>query len=116
LNIGYSWFDFYILNRALKLSNKSYNNSNLSKFYRFLKSFLTINIKMICGGFIVGVGAYIVTSTSGRDLSTGGMLAGYIIAVRMLILADNIVIIWPNIRNTYKAYSNLSNLARGSIS
>ncbi|MES2215342.1 MAG: hypothetical protein V4485_04955 [Pseudomonadota bacterium] len=115
LNIGYSWLNFYLLNRALRLSNKSYRNCNLSKFYRFLKSWLTINIKIISFNFIAGISAYVVVSTQGADMTAGGMIASSIITARMLILADNIVMIWPNIRNTYTSYLNLSNLARRSM-
>lgn len=107
LNIGYSWFKFHIMSIALKQSNKPYKNGNLSKFYRFLKALLTINIKIISCMLITGVSAYLVVSTNGIEVTTGGLIASSIIMARISIAADNIVAIWPNMRNSYIFYSNL---------
>ena len=109
LSIVYSWFKFHIMSKALKLSNKSYSNNSLSKFCRFLKAFLTILIKQVALILIIAVGSYVVISTHGVEMTTGGMIASSILMARISIATDNIVVIWPNIRNNYISYSNLKN-------
>ena len=112
LGVGYSWFKFYTLSKALNLSNKPYSNHNLSKFYRFLKAWLTINIKIICSALVTGVGAYIVVSTNAQELTTGGMIVSSIIIARVLIVTDNTVLIWQSICSAYKVYLSLAKLTR----
>ncbi|MFK7973374.1 MAG: hypothetical protein AB8B66_00715 [Rickettsiaceae bacterium] len=115
LNIGYSWFSFHITSKALKLSNKPYSNNNLSKFYRFVKELITINIKIIACTLILGIGAYVAVSTNGLAMTTGEMIISYLLSARALIGADNIVVIWSNMRSSYVSYSNLQRLITTSI-
>ena len=112
LTLIYSCFKFYTFSKAFNQSNYSYSNNMLPKTYMTFKEWVTIIIKFICSSLITGVGAYIIVSTNGQELTTGGMIASSIITLRVLISADNIVLVQHNIKNAYKSYLNLARLVQ----
>ena len=98
-NVTRDWAKF---NNAslVKQSMASYRNGILSNFSRFFRNLITMSV--------TGTGAYIVVSTQGQEMTTGGMIASSIIVGRALAPFDNAIVMWKSISGTMKSYKNLN--------
>ncbi len=82
-----------------KQSVASYRNGILSNFSRFFRNLVTMAV--------TGTGAYVVVSSNGQDMTTGGMIASSIIVGRALAPFDNAIVMWKSISSSMKSYKNL---------
>jgi ATP-binding cassette subfamily C protein len=57
---------------------------------------------------VTGTGAYVVVSTQGADMTTGGMIASSIIVGRALAPFDNSIVMWKSISGAMKSYKNIN--------
>ena len=77
----------------------SYRNGVISNFSRFIRNIMQMAV--------TGIGAYVVVSTSGRDMSTGGMIASSILVGRALAPFDNAIEMWKSISSATKSYGRI---------
>ncbi len=99
-NVTKNWHRFNATSLA-KQSVASYRNGVISNFSRFIRNIMQM--------LVTGVGAYVVVSTSGRDMTTGGMIASSIIVGRALAPFDNAIEMWKSISSAMKSYKNINN-------
>lgn len=97
-NVTKNWFKFNSASLA-KQSVASYRNGVISNFSRFIRNVMQM--------LVTGVGAYVVVSTSGKDMTTGGMIASSIIVGRALAPFDNAIEMWKSISGAMKSYKNI---------
>jgi ATP-binding cassette subfamily C protein len=83
-----------------KQSIASYRNGIISNFSRFIRNIMQM--------MVTGVGAYVVVTTSGRDMTTGGMIASSIIVGRALAPFDNAIELWKSMSGALKSYKNIN--------
>ena len=83
----------------MKQSHASYKNGVISNVSRFIRHLVQMAV--------TGIGAYVVVETSGRDMSTGGMIASSIMVGRALAPFDNAIEMWKNISSTMKSYQRI---------
>jgi ATP-binding cassette, subfamily C, bacterial len=98
-NVRKNWAKF---NEASleKQSIASYRNGVLSNISGFVRNILQMAV--------TGVGAYVVVTTSGRDMTTGGMIASSIIVGRALAPFANAIGMWKSISGAMKAYKTIN--------
>ncbi len=98
-NVVNNWFNF---NKAAlaKQSEASYRNGMISNWSRFLRNIMQMAV--------TGIGAYVVVSTDGKDMTTGGMIASSIMVGRALAPFDNAIELWKTISNTSKSYKRIT--------
>jgi len=84
-----------------KQSIASYRNGAISNISRFIRNIMQM--------MVTGVGAYVVYSTGGRDMTTGGMIVSSIIVGRALAPFDNSIELWKSISGALKSYRNINN-------
>ena len=77
----------------------SYRNGIISNTTRFLRSILQIAV--------TGVGAYIVITTGGKDMTAGNMIASSIIVGRALAPFDQAVEVWKQVQSALKSYKKI---------
>lgn len=112
LLIIWSILKYYVINKILKSLDNAYIDKNLSRFFLYLKIFLTISVKLIVAQLILTVGLYIVVNTEGSELTTVDMIFVGFIATRLLGAFDNLVMIWPSTRSAYRSYKNLTSFLK----
>lgn len=83
-----------------KQSEASYRNGLIANFSRFLRNLMTMAV--------TGIGAYIVVSSQGRDMTTGGMIMSSILVGKALAPFDNSIELWKTINNTIKSYKRIT--------
>lgn len=83
-----------------KQSVASYRNGVISNFSRFIRNLLQMSV--------TGVGAYVVVSTNGAEMTTGGMIASSIIVGRALAPFENAIVMWKSISDALKSYRNIN--------
>jgi len=98
-NVTKNWHQYNAASLA-KQSIASYRNGVISNFSRFIRNLMQM--------LVTGIGAYIVVTTSGRDMTTGGMIASSIIVGRALAPFDNAIELWKSISSTMKSYKNIN--------
>ena len=98
-NIKKNWAKF---NEASleKQSIASYRNGVISNFSRFVRNVMQMAV--------TGTGAYVVVSTNGAGMTTGGMIASSIIVGRALAPFDNAIVMWKSISGAIKSYKNIN--------
>jgi ATP-binding cassette, subfamily C, bacterial len=98
-NVVANWFQF---NKSAlnKQSEASYRNGMIANFSRLLRNLMQMAV--------TGIGAYVVVSTDGRDLTTGGMIASSIMVGRALAPFDNAIELWKTISNASKSYKRIN--------
>ncbi len=98
-NVSKTWSSF---NKGAlsKQSVASYRNGILSNLSRFIRNILQMSV--------TGIGAYVVVSSNGRDMTTGNMIASSIIVGRALAPFDNAIVIWKSISGAIKSYKNVN--------
>lgn len=77
----------------------SYRNGIISNFSRFIRNIMQMSV--------TGVGAYVVVTSKGADMSTGGMIASSILVGRALAPFDNAIEMWKNISSAMKSYQKI---------
>lgn len=99
-NVTKNWHKFNKASLA-KQSIASYRNGVISNVSRFIRNVMQM--------MVTGIGAYVVVVTSGRDMTTGGMIASSIIVGRALAPFDNAIELWKSISAAMKSYKNINN-------
>lgn len=97
-NVSANWSKYNISALACQ-SVASYRNGVISNFSRFIRNLMQMAV--------TGIGAYIVVDTSGREMSTGGMIASSILVGRALAPFDNAIEMWKSISSATKSYSRI---------
>lgn len=98
-NVSKNWAKFNEASLA-KQSVASYRNGIISNFSRFIRNIMTMAV--------TGTGAYVVVSTSGAEMTTGGMIASSIIVGKALAPFDNAIVMWKSISGALKAYKGIN--------
>ena len=98
-NVKKNWAKFNEASLA-KQSVASYRNGIISNFSRFIRNVMQMAV--------TGTGAYVVVSTQGADMTTGGMIASSIIVGRALAPFDNAIVMWKSITGVMKSYKNIN--------
>lgn len=98
-NVTKNWAKFNEASLG-KQSVASYRNGIISNFSRFIRNIMQMAV--------TGVGAYVVVSTSGQDMTTGGMIASSIIVGKALAPFDNAIAMWKSISSAVKAYKTIN--------
>ncbi len=97
-NVVNNWFNFN-KSALAKQSEASYRNGMISNWSRFLRNIMQMAV--------TGIGAYVVVSSNGKDMTTGGMIASSIMVGRALAPFDNAIELWKTISNTSKSYKRI---------
>lgn len=100
-NVTANWYQFNIASLE-KQSIASYRNGAISNFSRFIRNIMQM--------LVTGIGAYVVVSTSGREMTTGGMIMSSIIVGRALAPFDNAIELWKSMSGALKSYKNINQL------
>ncbi|WP_342271886.1 type I secretion system permease/ATPase [Candidatus Tisiphia endosymbiont of Parasteatoda lunata] len=100
-NVTKNWHQFNIASLE-KQSIASYRNGAISNFSRFIRNVMQM--------LVTGIGAYVVVSTSGREMTTGGMIMSSIIVGRALAPFDNAIELWKSMSGAIKSYKNINQL------
>ena len=98
-NVTRNWAKFNEAALA-KQSVASYRNGIISNFSRFIRNLMQMAV--------TGVGAYVVVSSGGQDMTTGGMIASSIIVGKALAPFDNAIAMWKSISETMKSYKTIN--------
>jgi ATP-binding cassette subfamily C protein len=98
-NVKKNWAKFNEASLA-KQSIASYRNGIISNFSRFIRNVMQMAV--------TGTGAYVVVSTQGADMTTGGMIASSIIVGRALAPFDNAIVMWKSISGVMRSYKNIN--------
>ncbi len=99
-NVSKNWQKFNEQSLA-KQSVASYRNGVISNFSRFIRNIMQM--------LVTGIGAYVVVSTSGKDMTTGNMIASSIIVGKALAPFDNAIEMWKSMSSALKSYKNILN-------
>lgn len=83
-----------------KQSVASYRNGVVSNISRFLRNLLQMAV--------TGIGAYVVVTTNGYQMTTGGMIASSILMGRALAPFDNSIELWKSVSATLKSYKKIN--------
>jgi len=100
-NVTKNWHQFNLTSLE-RQSTASYRNGVISNFSRFIRNIMQMAV--------TGVGAYVVVSTGGRDMTTGGMIMSSIIVGRALAPFDNAIELWKSMSSALKSYKNINQL------
>ncbi len=100
-NVTKDWHRFNLASLE-KQSIASYRNGVISNFSRFIRNIMQM--------LVTGIGAYVVVSTGGRDMTTGGMIMSSILVGRALAPFDNAIEMWKSMSGALKSYKNVSQL------
>ncbi|MFK7974111.1 MAG: type I secretion system permease/ATPase [Rickettsiaceae bacterium] len=98
-NVKKNWAKFNEASLA-KQSIASYRNGIISNFSRFVRNVMQMAV--------TGIGAYVVVSSNGQDMTTGGMIASSIIVGKALAPFDNSIVMWKSISGAMKSYKNIN--------
>lgn len=104
-NVSLNWQKFNSAALA-KQSIASYRNGVISNLSRFIRNVMQMAV--------TGVGAYVVVSSMGKDMSTGGMIASSILVGRALAPFDNAIELWKSISASMKSYKNIQNVFKNT--
>jgi ATP-binding cassette subfamily C protein len=100
-NVTTNWHKFNLV--ALdKQSTASYRNGVISNFSRFIRNIMQMAV--------TGIGAYVVVTTGGRDMTPGNMIMSSIIVGRALAPFDNSIELWKSMSSAIKSYKNINQL------
>ncbi|CAF1539875.1 unnamed protein product, partial [Rotaria sordida] len=100
-NVTANWHKFNIASLE-KQSIASYRNGAISNFSRFIRNIMQM--------LVTGIGAYVVVSTRGEAMTTGGMIMSSIIVGRALAPFDNAIELWKSMSGAIKSYKNINQL------
>lgn len=97
-NVSKNWAN-YNQNALSCQSVASYRNGIISNFSRFVRNIMQMAV--------TGTGAYVVVTSRGVDMSTGGMIASSILVGRALAPFDNAIEMWKSISSAMKSYQKI---------
>ena len=97
-NVAQNWSKFNQAALACQ-SVASYRNGMISNSSRFIRNIMTMAV--------TGISAYLIVSTGGREMSTGGMIASSILVGRALAPFDNAIEMWKSISSASKSYTRI---------
>ncbi len=100
-NVTANWHKFNSASLE-KQSIASYRNGAISNFSRFIRNIMQM--------LVTGIGAYVVVSSRGVDMTTGGMIMSSIIVGRALAPFDNAIELWKSMSGAIKSYKNINQL------
>ena len=98
-NVKRNWARFNEASLA-KQSIASYRNGIISNLSGFIRNIMQMAV--------TGTGAYIVVTTGGQDMTTGGMIASSIIVGRALAPFGNAIGMWKSISGAMKSYKTIN--------
>lgn len=98
-NVVSNWFKFN-KSALAKQSEASYRNGMIANVARFFRNLMQMGV--------TGIGAYVVVTTNGQDMTTGGMIASSIMVGRALAPFDNSIELWKQISNMMKSYKRIN--------
>jgi ATP-binding cassette subfamily C protein len=98
-NVANNWHKFSTASLE-KQSVASYRNGVISNFSRFIRNVMQMAV--------TGIGAYVVVSSRGADMTAGHMIASSIIVGRALAPFDNAIELWKSISSALKSYRNIN--------
>jgi ATP-binding cassette subfamily C protein len=98
-NVKRNWAKFNE-NSLIKQSLAGYRNEVISNFSKFIRNLMQMAV--------TGTGAYVVVTSNGADMTTGGMIASSIIVGRALAPFENAIVMWKTISSAMKSYKNLN--------
>jgi ATP-binding cassette subfamily C protein len=99
-NVSKNWHYFNKESLA-KQSIASYRNGIISNISRFIRNIMQMGV--------TAIGAYMVVSSSGMEMTTGGMIMSSILVGRALAPFDNAIEMWKQISNANKSYARINN-------
>lgn len=86
--------------QALKYQSvASYRNGTISNTTRFFRSIIQMAV--------TGIGAYLVVTTGGKEMTPGYMIAGSIMVGRALAPFDQAIEVWKQISSASKSYKKI---------
>lgn len=100
-NVTKDWHRFNLASLD-KQSIASYRNGVISNFSRFIRNIMQM--------LVTGISAYVIVTTSGKDMTTGGMIMSSIIVGRALAPFDNAIEMWKSMSGALKSYKNINQL------
>lgn len=98
-NVRANWAKFNTQSLE-KVSIASYRNGIISNFSRFIRNLMQMSV--------TGIGAYVVVTTNGTEMTTGGMIASSIIVGKALAPFDNSIVMWKSISGALKSYKSIN--------
>ncbi len=98
-NVVQNW-KIYNTKALQKQSEASYRNGAIANFARFLRNIMQMAV--------TGIGAYVVLSSSGKDMTTGSMIMSSIMVGKALAPFDNSIELWKTISNAMKSYKRIT--------
>ena len=98
-NVKRNWARFNEASLA-KQSIASYRNGIISNLSGFIRNIMQMAV--------TGTGAYIVVTTGGQDMTTGGMIASSIIVGRALAPFGYAIGMWKSISGAMKSYKTIN--------
>ncbi|NDB82732.1 MAG: type I secretion system permease/ATPase, partial [Alphaproteobacteria bacterium] len=98
-NVVKNWHSYNIKALA-KQSEASYRNGAISNVARFLRNIMQMAV--------TGIGAYVVVSTNGTQMTTGSMIMSSIMVGKALAPFDNSIELWKTISNAMKSYKRIT--------
>ena len=98
-NVKRNWARFNEASLA-KQYIASYRNGIISNLSGFIRNIMQMAV--------TGTGAYIVVTTGGQDMTTGGMIASSIIVGRALAPFGNAIGMWKSISGAMKSYKTIN--------
>jgi PrtD family type I secretion system ABC transporter len=98
-NVSKNWHYFNKESLA-KQSIASYRNGIISNISRFIRNIMQMGV--------TAIGAYMVVSSSGMEMTTGGMIMSSILVGRALAPFDNAIEMWKQISNANKSYARIN--------
>jgi ATP-binding cassette subfamily C protein len=98
-NVSKNWH--YFNKESLnKQSVASYRNGVISNISRFIRNVMQMAV--------TAIGAYMVVTTSGTEMTTGAMIMSSILVGRALAPFDNAIEMWKQISNATKSYARIN--------
>lgn len=98
-NVVKNW-QTYNRSALAKQSEASYRNGLISNISRFFRNIMTMSV--------TAISAVVIVVTSGKDMSTGGMIASSIMVGKALAPFDNSIEMWKQISNAMKSYKRIT--------
>jgi ATP-binding cassette subfamily C protein len=98
-NVSRNWFKYNSTALSKQLVG-SYRNGVISNMSRFIRNLIQMAV--------TGIGGYLVVTTQGTEMSTGGMIASSIIVGRALAPVDQAIGVWKEISDAAKSYKRIN--------
>ncbi len=100
-NVTKNWNQFNMASLN-KQSIASYRNGVISNVSRYIRNIMSM--------VVTGISAYLIITTRGAEMSTGGMIMASIMVGRALAPFDNAIEMWKSMSSALKSYKSLNDL------